>query len=340
MRLTLPVLLLALTAFLAAGDAAWAVLGHFQLDTGAYLRLGLMAAALLAGARLYQTVRPDPRLAAMLFGTGFLCAFSIGASLLNYLLLTHTGARIDGSLAALDRAMGFDWPAAMSWMAAHPRLNAVAFLAYGSMLPQVALLTVVLATHAPAQVYRFSAALALSALACIGIWSLAPSFGAFSVYGGAAPSHMILALDPAYARDLVKLLKDGPGLISPGDAKGLIGFPSYHAVLALLVMWHARGLKYLRIPAILLNSAVLLATPIQGGHHLVDVLGAIPVAAFALFIVEPSQRAKTAMKLYSMVNKCRKFTITPVPQGLFRITVEQDDEAQPAPIKSKLSGFP
>jgi hypothetical protein len=331
LRLTLPGLLLALTALLAAGDAAWAVLGHFQLDTGAYLRLGLMAAALLAGARLYQTVRPDPRLAAMLFGTGFLCAFSIGASLLNYLLLTHTGARIDGPLAALDRAM--------SWMAVHPRLNAVAFIAYGSMLPQVALLTVMLATHAPAQVYRFSAALALSALVCIGIWSLAPSFGACSVYG-AAPSHMILALDPAYARDLVKLLKDGPGLISPGEAKGLIGFPSYHATLALLVMWHARGLTYLRIPAILLNIAVLLATPIQGGHHLVDVLGAVPVAAFALFIVETSQRAKTAMKPSIVVNKLRKFTITPVPQGLFRITAEQDDKAQPAPIKPKLSGFP
>ena len=339
MRLPLPALLLALTALLAGGDTAWAVLGHVQLDTGAYLRLGLMAAALLAGARLYQTVRPDPRLAAMLFGTGFLCAFSVGASLLNSLLLTHTGARIDGPLAALDRAMGFDWPAAMSWMAAHPRLNAAAFLAYGSMLPQVALLTVVLATHAPAQVYRFSAALALSALTCIGIWSLAPSFGAFSVYGS-VPSHMILALDPVYARDLVKLLKDGPGLISPGEAKGLIGFPSYHAVLALLVMWHARRIRYLRIPAILLNIAVLLATPIQGGHHLVDVLGAIPVAAFALFIVETSQRAKSAMKPSSVVNKRRKFTITPVPQGLFRITAEQDDEAPPAPIKPKLSGFP
>jgi hypothetical protein len=138
LRLTLPGLLLALTALLAGGDAAWAVLGHLQLDIGAYLRLGLMAAALLAGARLYQTVRPDPRLAAMLFGTGFLCAFSVGASLLNYLLLTHTGARIDVPLAALDRAMGFDWPAVMSWMAAHPRLNAVAFIAYDSMLPQVA----------------------------------------------------------------------------------------------------------------------------------------------------------------------------------------------------------
>jgi hypothetical protein len=338
LRLTLPALLLALTALLAAGDAVWVVLGHFQLDTGAYFRLGLMALALLAGARVYQTVRPDPRLAAMLFGTGFLCAFSLGASLLNYLLLTRAGARIDVPLAALDRALGFDWPVAMSWMANHPRLNAAAYIAYGSMLPQVALLTVVLATHAPAQVYRFSAALALSALACIGIWSLAPSFGAFSVYG-AVPAHMTLALDPAYARELVRLLKDGPGLISPGDAKGLIGFPSYHAVLALLVMWHARHLKHLRIPAFALNIAVLLATPIQGGHHLVDVLGAVAVAVLAISIVEKPWFAKSLAKPWIVVNKVREFTIASVPQGLFRITAEQEAETTPAPIKPKLSGF-
>jgi hypothetical protein len=338
LRLTLPGLLLALTALLAAGDAAWAVLGHFQLDVGAYLRLSLMAMALLAGAWLYRTVRPDPRLAAMLFGTGFLCAFSLSASLLNYLLLTHAGARIDVPLAALDRALGFDWPQLMAWMAEHPRLNAAAYIAYGSMLPQVALLTVVLATQQPAQVYRFSAALALSALACIGIWSLAPSFGAFSVYG-ATPPHMLLALDPAYGRELVRLLKDGPGLISPGAAKGLIGFPSYHAVLALLVMWHARRLRHLRVPAILLNIAVLLVTPIQGGHHLMDVLGAVLVAALALFMVEKRQFAKSPVKPWIVVNKTRKFTIAPVPEGLFRITAEQDKGTVPAPIKPKLSGF-
>jgi hypothetical protein len=50
----------------------------------------------------------------MLFGTGFLCAFSLGASLLNYLLLTRAGARIDLQRAALDRALGFDWPKALA----------------------------------------------------------------------------------------------------------------------------------------------------------------------------------------------------------------------------------
>jgi hypothetical protein len=329
-----PVLLMTLAAVLAGVDVLWAVLGHFQLDWASYFRLGLLVLLLLAGGRFYQRARPDPRLAAMLNGTGFLLAFSLGASVLNYLLLTRAGARIDVALAALDRAMGFDWPRAMVWMARHPFLNLMALTAYSSMLPQVALLTIVLATKEPERVYRFLLAVALSALACIAIWSFAPSFGAFSVYP--PPPAMALALDQAYAHDLVRLLRDGPGLISPRDTKGLIGFPSYHAVLALLVMWHARKLAFLRWPALLLNGAVLLATPIQGGHHLLDVLAAFPVAAAALLIV---RKGHAAAKLFSVVNKARNFTIRPVPEGLFRITLKQKAERKASAIKPKLSGF-
>ena len=338
MRLTLPALLLSLAAALAALDVLLVWHGHVQLDGAAYFRLSLMAAALLGGARLYQTVRPDPRLAAMLFGTGFLCAFSMGASVLNYLLLTHAGARMDEGLAALDRALGFDWPGAMIWMAHHPRVNALAYFAYNSMLPQVALLTVALATTRPHLVYRFVAALALGALSCIGIWCLAPSFGAFSVYPHVP--HMTLALDSAYAQELVRLLKEGPGLISPRDAKGLIGFPSYHAVMALLVAYYAWRLVLLRYPALLLNLAVIFATPIQGGHHLMDVIGAVPVALLALGVVEKPDLTVLRAKLQRMVNRRQKFTLGPLPQGLFRIDPEQEEEIAPTAIKPKLSGLP
>lgn len=337
MRLSPQVLLLVLLGMLAGIDAGWTMLGRFALDLGGFLRLGLLSLILLGAARFYQTLRPEPRLAAMLFGTGFLCAFSLGASLLNYMLLTRAGVRIDVPLAALDRAMGFDWPAAMAWMAQRPRLNFAALVAYSSMLPQVALLTIALATVDAPRVYRFCLALAISALACIAVWSLAPSFGAFSVYP-LSGDHAALALDPAYARELVRLLHDGPGLISPRDTKGLIGFPSYHAVLALLVMWFARDIKFLRGPALALNIAVLLATPVQGGHHLIDVLAAFPLAAGAIFITAPNRNGESALKAFALVNKFRKFTITPVPKGFFRITPEQKPESEAAAIKSKLSG--
>jgi len=110
---------------------------------------------------------------------------------------------------------------------------------------------------------------------------------------------MTVALDSGYARALERLLREGPGLISPRDAKGLIGFPSYHAAMALLAIWYLRDVKFLRWPVLALNLAVLLATPLQGGHHAVDVLASIPVAALAVFF---TSRLAMCEKFFGMVN--------------------------------------
>jgi membrane-associated phospholipid phosphatase len=266
-------------------DLLWAACARLNVDYGAFLPMLFLSAALFAGSVFYQKRRPDPRLSAMLFGAAFLVLFSACASVLNYCLLTVAGPRIDTSLAALDRSLGFDWPSVMAAVARHPALNALFNTVYPSMLPQVALLITVLAGRAtyPA-IYSFCLAVAIGALVCIAVWTLAPSFGAISVYELPATwGHLPLALDKNYARELVALLTQGPGLIMPDNTKGLIGFPSYHAVLALLVMYYAWGARWLRWPAIVLNLLVLAATPIQGGHHAVDVLGGALVSVIAIY---------------------------------------------------------
>jgi hypothetical protein len=277
-------LLLGLAMGLSAVDAIWSVVAHLDVAYGAYLPVIGLALALFAGSNVYQTRRPDPRLSAMLFGAGFLCLFSATASVLNYCLLTVAGAPIDLKLAALDRAIGFDWPAAMTAVSRMPLFNAILYVAYATMLPQVALLTVVLARRDTfPDIYRFCLAVAVGALVCIAVWTIAPSFGAIAVYDVPSGWHLPLALDKGYARELAALLAHGPGRISPDEVRGLIGFPSYHAVLALLVAFYAWRAPWLRWPALVLNLLVVVATPIQGGHHLVDVLAGVPVAALALY---------------------------------------------------------
>lgn len=274
-------ILLGLALSLAGLDVVWIFATHLRIVWLGYLNLILLSAVMLFASEVYRSKRPDPRLSAMLFGAGFLCLFTAAASVLNYCLLTVAGTSIDPQLAAVDRALGFDWPAVMAAVAPHPTLNLVLQVAYISMLPQVALLTIALAGQKTyAHIYRFCLAVAVGALVCIGIWTLVPSFGAMAVY--APPPNMPLALDQAYAHQLAALLANGPGVISAADTKGLIGFPSYHAVLALLVMFYGWKISWLRWPAVVLNLVVLTSTPIQGGHHLVDVLGGIAVTALSL----------------------------------------------------------
>jgi hypothetical protein len=334
-------ILFTIAAALIAVDLVWGFYGHFQVDVSSYARLGLLSLGMAAGGLYYQVRRGEPALAAIMFGTGFLCAFSAAASVLNYFLLTVAGRRIDDILVAADRALGFDWYNTMVAMSHHVMLNDIFFRIYNTVLPQIALVLIALAWSGRAEkVYRYCLALAIGALIAIAIWSLMPSLGAKSLYilPPDVEARLTLSITTEYGRELVALLHKGPGYITPSDVRGLIAFPSYHGVLALLVTFYAWPVRWLRWPVLLINAVVLISTPIQGGHHLVDVLAAFPVAALSIFIASLGERAQSSAILPAVVNKKPKLSLGPVPQGLFRIDAEQDQQAKPAAIKPKLSG--
>ena len=99
-RASLPGILIGIVVAVAATDCVWATAHHFDIDLGAYFRLALLASALGLGSLFYARVRKSPSIAAMMFGTAFLIAFSAGFSVLNYFLLTVAHTRIDSQLAS------------------------------------------------------------------------------------------------------------------------------------------------------------------------------------------------------------------------------------------------
>ena len=342
MTASLQRILFAIAASLVAADVVWGLWGHFQVDVLGYGRLAILGLALLGAGLFYQFRRAEPQIAAMLLGASFLVFFSAGANLLNNFLLTVAGSRIDAQLDAMDRALGFDWYRMMLAMADHPWINGWLFNIYNVALPEIALLVIALACTGKAdKTYRFCIAIAAGALITIFIWTLHPAFGAMSLYTlpPDVARKLMLSLTCEFGKAQVALLRNGPGYITLDGLHGsLIGFPSYHCALALILTWYARAIPRLFWSLLVVNGVVLLSTPVQGGHHLIDVIAAFPVAAAAIFLAHAPARAQSAGKPSIMVNKRRKFTITPVPQGLFRITPEQTQERTPSVIKSKLSG--
>lgn len=279
--------LLAMSVAIVLLDGIWLVAGHFSYDARNYGLLFLLMLPLATASAFYAAVRRDEVLSAVLACSAFLIVFPAGCALLSYLLVTIAGPRIDTMLAEMDRAMGFSWPALMSFIAQYPAANAVLKLAYLSVMPQSVVLVFALGFGRKiAELYRFSLALSLGAVVTLAVWTIAPSFGAFSVYTlpDAVAGKLGLALGFDYGRMLVQILKDGPGFISPRELRGIVGFPSYHTLQALVLMWYARGLPMLRWPAIALNMTVLAAIPIQGGHHLVDAFGGVAVTLLSIWL--------------------------------------------------------
>jgi hypothetical protein len=285
MQTTLNRILLAMSAVIVVLDGCWLVAGHFSYDASNYGLLFLMVMPLAGASAIYGSIRRDDALNAMLACASFLIVFPAGCSLLSYLLVTIAGHRIDAPLAAADRAIGFDWPGLMTLVAEHPNANAILKLAYMSVLPQTVVLIFALSFGKKiAELYRLSLALAIGAVITLAIWTLAPSFGAFSVYTlpDAVTRKLGLVLGFDYGATLVKMLHDGPGFISPAELRGIVGFPSYHTLQALVLTWYARQIKIWRWLMLLLNLMVLAAIPIQGGHHLVDAVGGAAVAVLSI----------------------------------------------------------
>ena len=323
-------LMFGIAAGLIALDAGWGLLGRFQVDAAIYLRLTGLGLVLALAGIFYQTRRQDAKIAAMLMGTSFLVVFSAAANLLNNYLLSVAGSRIDAALDRADRALGFDWYAMMLAMADHPLLNRILFPIYNIALPEIAFLMVILPLRGEVErLYRLCLALALGALSVMGIWALHPAFGAMSLYHlpPDVARRLVLMLTCEFGHAQVGLLQNGPGFITPDALHGsLIGFPSYHCVIALTVCWAVRPLRYLRWPLWLANMLVIVSTPIQGGHHLVDVLAAVPVAAIVLFVVARPEMPRNPAGL---VNKTPTIGAPPVPYRLFRAAMEQKDEREP-----------
>lgn len=316
-------------------DLVWWRLSHFQLDVPAYGRLILISLGMFAAGGFYHGYRREPALAVMLTGAGFLCLFSVAASVLNYFLITVAGTRIDGALVAADRALGFDWYSTMLWMSRHAWLNTIFFYIYNLVLPEIALLLVALAWSGHVEkAYRYCLAIGTGALIAIAVWTVMPSTGAKSLYTLPADvaSRLTLSVTCQYGHDLIALLKNGPGYITPDDMRGLIAFPSYHGVLALIVAFYGWSIPRLRWPLVLINAVVIVASPVQGGHHMIDLVAAFPVAAVSIWMAHA-----WPAKSRSVVNKTPKFTIRPVPQGVFCIMPEQDSQPSPCAIKAKLS---
>jgi hypothetical protein len=90
-----------------------------------------------------------------------------------------------------------------------------------------------------------------------------------------------------------------------------------------------RCIRRRRWPAAPPNFAVILATAVQGAHHLMDFLAALSVTAIALFIALFTARSRNEIKIpSSLVKKTPSFRLAKVPPMVFRAAMEQRGAAQ------------
>jgi membrane-associated phospholipid phosphatase len=67
---------------------------------------------------------------------------------------------------------------------------------------------------------------------------------------------------------------------------GIVAFPSYHATAALLLTYLLRGIPIVFPAAVAFNALMIAATPLIGGHFLIDVIAGSATAAATIYLLQ------------------------------------------------------
>lgn len=275
----------AVIALLFVADGVLILRTPAMLDWAGYafcLAIGFAACAL---GLAYRRSGRSEEIALAVLAAGLFILFSIVGSLFNHLLLPVGESRIDAVLAAIDGRLGYSWPGFVAAVAEYPAFGALLRTVYLSSLPQLIAVILFLGFAGRRDLlHRFLVTGVLGALISIGVWSAMPSFGPAVYYPVAADTVAALGMivGPAYGAELSRLAIDGPALLSPTDALGLIAFPSFHTVMACMAVWFTLSLRRLFPFFLVVNLTMIPAILVHGGHHLMDVFGGVAVFALAL----------------------------------------------------------
>lgn len=192
----------------------------------------------------------------------FIC-FSMTAADFSYLVVSTNAPLVDDKLAAFDRMLGFDWPRMFEWVGRHKLLSTLCGLAYSSVAVQIAVVTTCLAfTRRFKQLAEFDLIFVITAIATIGLSGIFPAEGPFKYY--AAVAHA----DASMLSDFEPTRQGALRTVDFVTAQGLVSIPSFHAIMALLLIYGGRPTRILPL-MLMINAVVLLSTPTRGGHYLV-----------------------------------------------------------------------
>lgn len=249
--------------------------------------IGLAPTAGLLAVGLYiRQFKNQPRIAQLAIANSLFLGFMGITTLLIYLRFPIADLAFDKQLMKLDATVGYSWPAFVETIASYPEFGRLLRLVYYSSLPQLFFMVGFLALAGRAETLnRAMLAGSLSLLLTTLIWWVAPSVGpsVFFDLPEGLEDKIRLVTGSSYADILRSLSNQGLEVITPSDIVGTIAFPSYHTVMALIVVWYLRR-TILFVPALVINMAMVPAILSHGGHHLTDFAGGIAIFAFSAWL--------------------------------------------------------
>lgn len=272
---------------LAVFDLAMVLVRDIGFDWFSYTLFFALGIFMITVGLFYRSSGRSERISMTLMATGLLLLFTIVLSVFGYLLLPLWREPIDPFLVQIDAWFGYSWPDIVQFAGRHPLFNELTRYAYLSSIPQIALLFILLGFEGKQkELHVFILSITASGLVTLGFWALFPAFGTSVLYdiSGTIEQAARPLVGSAYGAELLRLGAEGPKFISPKDMEGLVAFPSYHTVMAVLAAYAALTIRRLFPILFVINLFVLPGVLIHGGHHLIDVFGGLLTAGCTIYV--------------------------------------------------------
>lgn len=259
----------------------------FDVNVKAYSAAFLFNGLFLAIGQFYRIVRKDEKIASLVTVLGLLLVSGNLLEVLTYQMLPYAFPSQDAFFAGVDGMFGFVWADYVIWMSGYPTFAAILKYVYLSCGWQIAAIIGVLAfTGKGNEAAKFMLALAIGGIVTILIWSLFPSStpAAFQALPPHVQSALGLVVSPEQGQWLVQVSKTGLRHLSPEMFVGVVGFPSYHTVLAACCAWYARKAGIVAYPVYGLSILMVPAILLHGSHNIIDVIGGLVVTVVSVYM--------------------------------------------------------
>jgi membrane-associated phospholipid phosphatase len=195
-----------------------------------------------------------------------------------YIAARQNVALRDGLLADLDRRLGLEVPDVLGAMDHYPTLRSAVDICYDSLVPLMILALVLpVLCDKLAAVKEFLIANVVSAVISLPLFAAFPAVGPWHYYGYAPNAEQART-----TTILLALKSDEWFALDRANLAGIIAFPSYHTILAILTAIALWRIPYVRWFAAVLAFLIIVSTVTTGWHYLVDVLAGIVIAAVSL----------------------------------------------------------
>lgn len=240
-----------------------------SITLGVFFFVGVIAYLLRASRWPVFAGRARVMATAIIF---LLLAFT-GARFLNYLSMSLALPMADNLLDGWDKALAIDWHAYASRLSQYPDVLPFIHQAYAGTT--LAISYIVLALAALGRFERtkeFITLLYVGVLLTIAVAAFFPADGAMARH---MDDHLLASFGPNgvdFVEPLRTMRESKDIVLSFANMPGLASFPSFHTIAALLIIYAWRDNIVTLLLAGVGAAAILLGTPIYGGHYFVDVI--------------------------------------------------------------------